>query len=78
MITKRTIMVTVFTLIIILLQASCQQAEPLDQVTLQLKWIHQAQFAGYYLAQENGYYAAENLQVTFVEGGRKSTQLSRY
>jgi NitT/TauT family transport system substrate-binding protein len=68
-ITKRMIVLSVFSLIIILLPASCQQAEPLDQVTLQLKWIHQAQFAGYYLAQENGYYAAENLEVTFVEGG---------
>ena len=40
-----------------------------DQVTLQLKWVHQAQFAGFYLAQERGYYAAENLAVTFIEGG---------
>lgn len=40
-----------------------------DQVTIQLKWIHQAQFAGFYVAQEEGYYADENISVTFVEGG---------
>lgn len=43
--------------------------EPVDQVTVQLKWVHQAQFAGFYLAQERGYYAEENLAVSFVEGG---------
>jgi NitT/TauT family transport system substrate-binding protein len=40
-----------------------------DEITLQLKWIHQAQFAGFYVAQEKGYYAAENLRVDFVQGG---------
>jgi NitT/TauT family transport system substrate-binding protein len=40
-----------------------------DEVRLQLKWLHQAQFAGFYLAQEKGYYAKENLKVTFLEGG---------
>ena len=27
-----------------------------DKVTLQLKWVTQAQFAGYYAAHEKGYY----------------------
>jgi NitT/TauT family transport system substrate-binding protein len=40
-----------------------------DSVTLQLKWVHQAQFAGFYLAQEQGYYADENLAVTLAPGG---------
>ncbi len=40
-----------------------------DTVTVQLKWIHQAQFAGFYVAQEQGYYADENINVTFIEGG---------
>ena len=37
-------------------------------VTLQLKWRHQFQFAGYYAAQAQGYYADEGLDVTIVEG----------
>lgn len=43
---------------------------PPEDVTLQLKWIHQAQFAGFYLAEANGHYARENLRVHFLEGGR--------
>jgi NitT/TauT family transport system substrate-binding protein len=42
---------------------------PPDQVSVQLKWVHQAQFAGFYVAQEEGYYAEENLEVTLVPGG---------
>ncbi len=42
---------------------------PLEKTTLQLKWQHQSQFAGFYLAQEEGYYTAENLAVEFIEGG---------
>jgi len=52
------------------------QAPP-DEVTLQLKWVHQAQFAGFYLAQEKGYYAQENLKVNFVEGGQGVDMLDR-
>ena len=38
-------------------------------VTLQLKWVTQAQFAGYYAAKEQGYYEDENLDVTIKPGG---------
>ncbi len=40
-----------------------------DKATLQLKWVAQAQFAGYYAAQAQGYYDAENLDVTIRPGG---------
>lgn len=40
-----------------------------DPVTLQLKWVAQAQFAGYYAAQGEGYYADECLDVTINPGG---------
>ena len=38
-------------------------------VQLQLQWTPQAQFAGYYAAAEQGYYAEENLTVEFLPGG---------
>jgi len=41
----------------------------LTPVTLQLKWVPQAQFAGYYVALEKGYYEAEGLDVTIAPGG---------
>jgi len=40
-----------------------------DAVTLQLKWVTQAQFAGYYVAKEKGFYGEENLDVTIKPGG---------
>jgi len=39
----------------------------LENVRLQLKWTHQFQFAGYYAAKEQGYYADEGLDVEFLE-----------
>ena len=42
---------------------------PADKVKLQLKWVPQAQFAGYFVALEKGYYKDENLDVTIVPGG---------
>ena len=41
----------------------------LDKVTLQLKWVTQAQFAGYYAALEQGFYEDEGLDVTIKTGG---------
>jgi NitT/TauT family transport system substrate-binding protein len=40
-----------------------------DKVTLQLKWVTQAQFAGYYVAKDKGFYKDEKLDVTIKPGG---------
>lgn len=40
-----------------------------DKVTLQLKWVTQAQFAGYYVAKDKGFYEEENLDVEIKPGG---------
>ncbi len=40
-----------------------------DEVTLQLKWVTQAQFAGYYVAKDKGFYDEEGLDVTILPGG---------
>jgi NitT/TauT family transport system substrate-binding protein len=42
--------------------------EATDSVSLQLQWFTQAQFAGYYAALENGYYADQCLDVEIKEG----------
>ena len=44
-------------------------AHAADKVTLQLKWVTQAQFAGYYVAKENGYYGEAGLNVIINPGG---------
>ncbi len=50
-----------------LLLSTCAQAAELTPITLQLKWRHQFQFAGYYVAEARGYYRAAGLDVRFVE-----------
>jgi NitT/TauT family transport system substrate-binding protein len=40
-----------------------------DKLTLQLKWVTQAQFAGYYVAKDKGYYKEADLDVTINPGG---------
>ena len=40
-----------------------------DKVTLQLKWVTQAQFAGYFVAQDKGFYEEAGLDVTIKPGG---------
>jgi NitT/TauT family transport system substrate-binding protein len=40
-----------------------------DKVSIRLKWLHQAQFAGYYVAKEKGFYKDEHLDVTINPGG---------
>ena len=44
-------------------------AQAADKVTLQLKWVTQAQFAGYYVAQDKGFYDEEGLEVEIKAGG---------
>lgn len=65
-----------YLLVIVLLMfelAACRPAvsptPALTPITVQLSWTHQAEFAGLYAAEQQGYFADEGLQVSFVEGG---------
>ena len=40
-----------------------------DDITLQLKWVTQAQFAGYIVAKDKGFYDEADLNVTILPGG---------
>jgi NitT/TauT family transport system substrate-binding protein len=44
-------------------------AHAADKVTIQLKWVTQAQFAGYYVAKAKGFYKDADLDVTINPGG---------
>jgi NitT/TauT family transport system substrate-binding protein len=44
-------------------------ARAADPVTIQLKWVTQAQFAGYYVAKDKGFYKEANLDVAIKPGG---------
>ncbi len=43
-----------------------EEKKPLDKVSVQLNWKHQAQFAGIYAADQLGYYADEGLEVIML------------
>ncbi|MFI3154794.1 MAG: EAL domain-containing protein [Methylococcaceae bacterium] len=58
------------TLLCLALWSSTLLAEPVqstEKVSLQLKWLHSFQFAGYYAAKEKGFYAEEKLDVALHE-----------
>ena len=47
---------------------SAEDCETVDNVSLQLQWVAQAQFAGYFVANDLGFYADECLNVEILEG----------
>jgi NitT/TauT family transport system substrate-binding protein len=55
--------------IVLLVAVTAGRASGLDPVTLQLKWVTQAQFGGYFVAKDKGFYGGEGLDVTIKPGG---------
>jgi ABC-type nitrate/sulfonate/bicarbonate transport system substrate-binding protein len=54
-------------LMIVLFFSGCvETSDELQEITVKLKWLHQAQFAGNYVAVEKGYYADEGLKVSLI------------
>src|SRR5438270_13566332 len=49
--------------------AGTAEAKDLTDVSLRLKWLASAQFAGYYVAKEKGWYEEEGLNLTINPGG---------
>ncbi|MEH6527426.1 MAG: ABC transporter substrate-binding protein [Sneathiella sp.] len=49
--------------------AMAMSAQAADKLTLQLKWVTQAQFAGYYVAKDKGFYKDADLDITIKPGG---------
>lgn len=47
-----------------------QRPSQLERISLRLQWLHQAQFAGFYVAKEKGYYRDAGLDVTINGGGQ--------
>lgn len=67
------------TLVFAFVISACSQnptVEEPDQVTVQLSWSHQAEFAGLYAAEQQGFFAEESLDVSFLEGGPEADYLT--
>ena len=60
---------TIFALLATTALLAAGAAHAADKVTLQLKWVTQAQFAGYYVAKDKGFYKDAGLDVTIKPGG---------
>jgi NitT/TauT family transport system substrate-binding protein len=55
--------------VLVLVTGACAaEDDELTPINLQLQWVAQAQFAGYYAAVDQGFYADEGLDVTILEG----------
>jgi NitT/TauT family transport system substrate-binding protein len=72
-----------FMLMVICITASVSACAPepaltpaLTPITVQLQWTHQAEFAGLYAADLQGYYAAQGLAVSFLQGGAEIDNLA--
>src|SRR5258708_28740675 len=59
--------ITIMVFVGLLIRATPAQAA--DSVTVRLKWLNQAQFAGYYVSKEKGYYENAGLDVSIQPGG---------
>ncbi|HZD87568.1 MAG TPA: ABC transporter substrate-binding protein [Gaiellaceae bacterium] len=49
--------------------STASASQKLTKISIQLQWVPQAQFAGYYAAQDLGFYKAAGLDVTLKNGG---------
>jgi len=47
----------------------------LDKITVRLKWLHQAQFAGFYTAEQKGFYKENGVDVRLVPGGAETPSI---
>ena len=61
------ILMSIVTVGLLVMSASSVYAA--DKLTLQLKWVTQAQFAGYFVAKDKGFYKDAGLDVTIKPGG---------
>ena len=68
---KKTILIIIslFMIVASVMITGCGPAEikePPDKVTVQLKWFHQVQFAGFYAADQKGFYKEEGIDATLL------------
>jgi NitT/TauT family transport system substrate-binding protein len=68
--TRRLAVLFAATMLVVVACSSSASPSPstVTKVKLQLQWVPQAQFAGYYAAVDQGFYAAEGLDVTILPG----------
>jgi len=76
---KKTILILIVIIILIIVVAisfyNKQQKAELDKVYVRLKWIYQAQFAGFFTAEQKGFYREQGIDVILTPGGAESPSI---
>ena len=67
--TKRSCHVLLAVIMVLLATSFVAIAAEPDRISVQLKWLHDAQFAGFYVAGQRGLYESEGLEVELLPGG---------
>ncbi|MEE8121787.1 MAG: ABC transporter substrate-binding protein [Anaerolineales bacterium] len=68
----KSVKLSLFIVLVITVASACTTkttAPPPDEISVRLKWLHGVQFAGFYIAEQQGFFDEENLSVTLEEGG---------
>lgn len=70
---KRVLILTIIAVAVVvgfwIFATANKQGNGLEKVSIRLKWLHQAQFAGFYFADKAGYYRDNGLDITLNPGG---------
>lgn len=69
------VIVLLMVLVVIIFINVGKQDDKLDNVNVRLKWIHQAQFAGFYTAEQKGFYSQNGINVRLIPGGAESPSI---
>ena len=76
---KKTILILILIIILIIVAVvnfyNKQQKTELDKVYVRLKWIYQAQFAGFFTAEQKGFYREQGIDVILTPGGAESPSI---
>src|SRR3989338_10299708 len=74
---KKKILIVIIILIIVAVASLYNKPKKseLDQVSVRLKWIYQAQFAGFFTAEQKGFYKEQGTNVILTPGGAESPSI---
>ena len=76
---KKKIVILIVIVILLIVPVVSLYSNPkkseLDQVSVRLKWIYQAQFAGFFTAEQKGFYKEQGTNVILTPGGAESPSI---
>ena len=74
---KLIVLIPIGLMLVLLISGCIEESKELNDVSVNLKWLHQAQFAGNYVAEAKGYYKDEGINISILRGGVDSPAIAR-